>query len=123
MLIDAQTLDDLEVFRAEGGHPGVFDVLDRTKTKGGRDALRRRFRAPFSDRSRVTAVQEALQFITTHREVFSLIPRDQRVTAAQRYLESNYVTLHGLNGPAAALRSVWIQFREPGLFNDALTGV
>lgn len=42
MIVDSHTLADLEIFGAPG-RPGLFDLLDRTRTRAGREALKARF--------------------------------------------------------------------------------
>ena len=72
MLIDQETARDLEIFRTRNGEPGIFQILDMTKTQGGRRALRFRFENPMSDPELIRRVQEGVEFLATEEIGFDL---------------------------------------------------
>jgi len=106
MRFDDQTARDLEIFRGQPGQPGLFDLLDRTRTPGGREVLRARFRNPLPSAERVTAVQASLRFITANRRAFDALPRGTDLAALDRYLTSTFVTSAATRGPAAAVEAL-----------------
>lgn len=65
--IDYQTIVELEILRLSGIGQNIFDILDRTTTVGGRDMLKSKFRRPSNDYEEITAIQDALKFITDNR--------------------------------------------------------
>ena len=64
MRLDEQTLADLDIFEAEGGAPGLFSLLDRTRTYGGRSRLAERFRTPSSSAGEIREIQAGLRFLS-----------------------------------------------------------
>jgi len=124
MRVDEQTLDDLDIFRRSGAIGGLFDHLDRTRTRGGREALRRRFRNPLADVRDIRNVQQSIQFITAHREHFGYLPGPQAVSELIRYVDSSSAPLLWSSGPTAAVvQAVWSRITEPAMFKEAAAGV
>jgi hypothetical protein len=122
VLVDAQTFRELEVFNAAGGAPSLFDILNRTRTAGGRDALLRRFRQPLSSAGEIIDVQNALQFILNNRTTFELLPNDGQLKTVQNYLRANFTSVQG-SGQMLTLESYWIQFRYSDIYREARAGV
>ncbi len=123
MHFDDQTARDLELFQAQPGQPSLFDLLDRTRTSGGREALRRRFQRPLASPARIAAAQESLRFIGAHRRVFDALPRETELKALERYLASNVVTSAATRGPAAAVEALWALLRYRDLVRAAARGI
>ena len=122
MHVDHQTLRDLEVKSTPGGTPDLLDFLNRARTRGGRDAFRRRLTRPLSSARSIAAVQETLRFITGNRGLFDSLPDDTQVLALHRYLDSRFTTLKSLNDPGLAFESWWVRRRYPELYREALRG-
>lgn len=74
LVIDDNTLGDLEVFRSETGGTCLFDFCNLTRTEGGRQALRRRMCLPSSSATQIKATQNAVSFILEHRQTFDHLP-------------------------------------------------
>src|SRR5690606_18604991 len=96
MVVDAATASDLEILKASNGGPGLLDHLDRTRTRGGRDVLRRRFLQPNVTAQAVTEVQEALRYVLDNGQIFEQLPDQPTVLAITQYIESRYATLKRL---------------------------
>lgn len=62
MQIDKVTFNDLSIFSSDE-ESSVFHLLDRTRTVGGREWMRRIFRAPHTDIEQIVATQELLRRI------------------------------------------------------------
>ncbi|MFT4720119.1 MAG: DNA mismatch repair protein MutS [Candidatus Azotimanducaceae bacterium] len=74
LLLDAQTLKDLEIFESETGGPSLFDFCNLAQTEGGAKVLRRRMQLPWSNGGRIRATQDSVAFILANRQVFSMLP-------------------------------------------------
>jgi DNA mismatch repair ATPase MutS len=86
MRIDAVTARDLELDR-------VRESLDRTRTRAGSEALRRRFAEPLSDAGDIRDVQGALEALAAMEH--PVRPDDRIIEAARRYVQSNVVLARG----------------------------
>ena len=122
MLVDAQTFRELEIFHAAGGAPSLFDILNRARTAGGRDALLRRFRQPLPSSHEIVDVQDALRFIQSNRATFDLLPHDGQLKTVHNYLHANFTAAQG-SGQVLALESYWIQIRYNDIYREARAGV
>ena len=100
MLVDRSTLDDLEILAASEGAPGLLDHLDCTRTKAGREVLRRRITRPLKTSAGIHAVQASLAYVAANRARFDELPAESEVSAVARYLDSRFATLRSLDGPA-----------------------
>jgi DNA mismatch repair protein MutS len=122
MRIDQDTLRDLEVQSPTAGGPGLLDHLNRTRTRGGREAFRRRLTHPLSTAREVRAVQDALRFIEANRAAFAALPTDSAIAELNRYLSSRVTTLRSLAGPALTVESWWIRVRYADIHQEATRG-
>lgn len=87
LVLDAQTLKDLEVFESETGTT-LFEFCNLTRSRGGAKALRRRMERPWSSAARIRATQEALAFILTQRQAFDKLPSVAYITSrVEHYLQ------------------------------------
>src|SRR5512146_2586207 len=85
LLMDAQTLRDLEIFDGLEGRPGWFRLFDRARSRGGANVLRARFLAPMSDATRIREVQTSLRFILDHLDLFDRMPGQYALAAYDHY--------------------------------------
>ncbi|NIM47780.1 MAG: hypothetical protein GTO22_00700 [Gemmatimonadales bacterium] len=109
MLTDANTLKDLDILRSRDGGPSVFDLLDRTKTKGGKRALRSRFENPFREPEAIRQVQSALRFLLEHDIDFSVDPG--LVAHVSDYLDSSWEVGSRRRGALLFMDSLWVTLR------------
>lgn len=116
MLIDGTTLADLAVFQSPDGSAGVFALVDRTHTRAGRAALRRRFEAPASDVGSIRGTQEAVRWFMRHPTPPPI--DDEAIEAVTRYLDSN-IELSRRKSLAARFEAAWMRVR----FRDVLTEI
>jgi DNA mismatch repair ATPase MutS len=123
MHVDPQTLKDLEIFETATREPGMIGHLDRTRTRGGREILRRRLTRPLSTVVEIDAVQAALRYIASNRTLFDALPDESLLGPLHRYLDSRFVTLKRTAGPSVALESLWIRLRHKDLYEEAASGV
>jgi len=85
LVLDQQTLRDLEVFETRNGERSLFTLLDRARTRGGAAALRRRFLHPHADYASILAVQSSVRYALEHPAVFSNIPSQFVVSGFDHY--------------------------------------
>ena len=109
MLADAKTLRDLEIFHSRDEGPSVFELLDRTKTDGGRLALRHRFENPLDDAQDIRDVQEAVRFLVKHDIEHSVDPT--LVERVARYLHSSWEAGSRMRGVLFFVDSLWVSLR------------
>lgn len=74
MVLDDQTLKDLEIFQAEAGGTTLFELCDFTRNLQGARALQARMRRPWSRADRIQAVQDAIGFLIANRDAFDRLP-------------------------------------------------
>lgn len=92
MPIDPATLHDLDVFSTSTPRgPTLFSLVDRTRSRAGREALRQRLVAPTASAEEgILALQRAHQSLaadaTSYRTIFDRTDTD----SAERYLNSNW---------------------------------
>jgi len=109
VFIDAKTARELELFRGSERDPSVFDMLDYTRTKGGRRALYDRIEHPLTDAQAIRHVQSGIRFLLEHDIVF---PIDQElIRKIERYLDSSWVIGLKRRGVLRVLESRWVAWR------------
>ena len=87
LVLDAQTLKDLEIFKSETGEASLFEFCDLTRTRGGSKALRRRMEVPWSNADCIRATQESLSFILAQRHAFTELPSAYATSRVQHYAD------------------------------------
>jgi DNA mismatch repair protein MutS len=122
MNVDHRTLMDLEVIAGPLGSPTLIDVLDRSSTRGGRNAFAARITAPLGSLDEIREVQAALRFLIEHEGAIRDLPGEDEVAAMARYLESNLAPLRRLRGPLAWWEALVIRLRYPEVGEAALDG-
>jgi len=120
VVVDPTTLADLEIFESQDGSGGVFALLDRTLTTGGRAALRRRIQAPPSDVGEIRRTQEAVRFLGRHPRVFRL--GGESVAAVLTYMHSNIAISESSAGLARA-EHAWMVLRFGEILRELRTGL
>jgi len=70
--IDRQSLLELEIISDNERTPSIFNLLNKTKTQGGRDKLRRNFLNPDNDIMKILEIQEAVKYIAGKSEPWKL---------------------------------------------------
>jgi DNA mismatch repair protein MutS len=91
MLIDSATLADLEILSpSTKSGPTLWELIDRTRTRVGRDMLRRRLTAPLNSAGELLLLQRAHQALAaeanTYRAALDLADTD----GAEHFLGSNW---------------------------------
>jgi DNA mismatch repair ATPase MutS len=119
MVLDQTTLNDLEVLAARDGGRAVLDLLDHTRTRQGRLALRQRLKNPLSTIQEIRAVQDALPVLA---DTTSLnLPDDAILSAAERYIHSD-VVFGGKNRLGAYWEGAWLRLSYPAIPRELAEG-
>ncbi|NNK63664.1 MAG: hypothetical protein HKO98_10720 [Gemmatimonadetes bacterium] len=112
MRIDSVTARDLDLDR-------VRESLDRTRSKAGREALRRRFARPLSDARQIRDVQDALAAL---RAMDRPLRADDRIMeGARRYVQSNVVLARG-SRMRMWVSEGWYRFRYADIVRELAAG-
>lgn len=85
LVLDANTLKDLEIFESETDGQSLFEYCNLTRTRGGAKVLRRRMALPWSNAERIRGTQEALCFIFAQREIFTKLPGAYATSRIEQY--------------------------------------
>jgi DNA mismatch repair protein MutS len=120
VLVDPTTLGDLEIFESADGSGGVFAVLDRTRTPGGRAALRRRIQAPPSAAGEIRRTQDAVRFLVHHAPAFR--PDTRVVEAVLAYTRSN-VAVSKAPATLARAEQAWMVLRFGEVLRELRAGI
>jgi len=121
LLLDTKTRRDLEIFQTRDGAPGVFDLLNLTRTKGGSSALRFRFEHPMSDPAEILLVQDGIHFLAEEGIGFPVQPPLVEMVAG--YLESSWDVAARRIPLLFWIESALVALRYRDLFRFAREGV
>jgi Mismatch repair ATPase (MutS family) len=83
LVIDKQTLDDLNIF---GKRDSVYAMFNRTHTRGGAALLEQFFRYPLSDQERINERSRTIRYFKDHAITFPF--RADLFDAAEQYLDN-----------------------------------
>ena len=91
MPIDPATLHDLDVLSTSTPRgPTLFGLVDRTRTRAGRDALRQRLVAPGESAEHILALQRAHQLLAADAASYRVTLDRVNSDSVERYLNSNW---------------------------------
>jgi len=119
MEIDQTTLADLEVLEARDGTKGILGLVDRTRTRQGHQALRRRIERPLTSMREIRKVQAALSFLSQANPL--LLLNDEMLVGAERYARSNIV-IRKRGRLGASLEEVWLRIRYREVLRELIEG-
>lgn len=89
MIIDRQSLNDLNIFSNHDENTSVFGLLKNTRSRGGEYRLRERFMHPISDLEGIRKTQHAVRFLMHNSERFYLPASNNSLLIIENYLNSN----------------------------------
>jgi DNA mismatch repair protein MutS len=121
--VDARTLSDLEVLPDGAGGYGLLSLLDRTRTPGGKRALREILQSPWADVDSIRSAQDTLRFLRANLAWCGEVVEAEGVAGVERYLASRYACLDRLDGPWSTIGARWTALRYPTLLAEAARGV
>jgi DNA mismatch repair protein MutS len=83
LVIDKQTLDDLNIF-GKRGNDSVYSIFNRTYTRGGAEILEQLFRYPLADVQQINTRSSIIRFFKDSRITFPF--KGELFDAAEQYL-------------------------------------
>jgi DNA mismatch repair ATPase MutS len=123
MLIDAGTLRDLDVLSTSTvSGQTLLELVDRTRTRVGREHLRRRLTAPPHTAEAILARQRAHQLLAGEAEKFRAIVDRADVDGVERYLNSNWQLPRSRRGLTRFATGFWRGGWHKQYLSDVQTG-
>ena len=90
-LLDAATLHDLDILSSSVRQGAtVFGLVDRTRTRAGREALRQCVAAPGNSAEQILALQRAHQCLAADAATYRVLFDSVQLDNLERYLNSNW---------------------------------
>jgi DNA mismatch repair protein MutS len=120
MPLDPATLHDLDVLSTSTPRgPTVASLVDRTRSRAGRAALRQRFLAPSDSAKTIVALQRAHQSLAADADSYRTMFDRAGLDGAERYLNSNWNLPASRSGLTRVMDGVW----RPRWFREYLREV
>ena len=119
--LDGETQADLQLFAPESG--SLFEYCDRCRTDGGRRALQRRMRSPWSEAERIRGTQDALRFIEANLDLFERLPGDYLTLNVERYLAAALPTVRATGTLEFAGAALLFRANEDQFYTKIVRGV
>jgi DNA mismatch repair ATPase MutS len=108
MVIDADTLRDLDVLSSSGARgPTLIDLVDRTRTRAGRHHLRRCLTMWTPSSAAIVALQHAHQLLAADSGTYRAILDRADPDGVERYLNSTWQHPDSRTGITRFVESVW----------------
>jgi DNA mismatch repair ATPase MutS len=108
MFIDPATLADLEILSpSTKSGPTLWELVDRTRTRVGREMLRRRLITPMHSPGTLPLLQQAHQALASEANAFRVALDLADADGAERYLGSNWQLPAEMGGRARLLSGLW----------------
>lgn len=86
MLLDEQTLKDLEIFQAETSSQSLFDWCNATRNRKGARVLRARMQRPFSNPDRIRETQASISWLNDNFRQFEHLPTFATTNLVEAYI-------------------------------------
>jgi len=93
MFIDKQTLSDLDIFKADEAGWSVFDIINKTKTSGGKYRLREKLLHPPETIENLKIQQDTIGFFANNFHSYLLPYSNQQMKLLEVYFSSNIETI------------------------------
>lgn len=123
MQIDWQTLQDLGILYPDGRQSSVFAWCNSTRTRGGEQKLKERFRHPLLDVDALAATQEAVAFLARHGELLDPLLGGSAWATVEKYVRTPLATLAYPNRLFAWLDGAWTRLRNRDVFEQVRAGL
>lgn len=108
MVVDPSTLHDLDVLSTSTRRgPTLWSLIDRTRTRAGRDQLRQRLVAPQHSSDEILRLQDAHGALAGRSALYRRTVDDVDSDRLEQYLNSNWQLPHTRRGPVPVLGGLW----------------
>jgi len=98
MVVDKQTLRDLEIFSNQTEGNCIFENLNRTQTSGGKQNLKHRFLNPCKSIQEIHKTQETVRFLKENPTAWNIPFNDLFLRSIELYIKSNIEPVKHYNG-------------------------
>lgn len=119
MTLDSATLHDLDVLSTSTRGPTLLGLVDRTRSRAGREALRQRLVTPSDSADGILALQGAHQTLAADAASYRVILDRAEIDAAERYLNSNWQLASARPALTRFVEGLW----RPRWFRDFMREV
>jgi DNA mismatch repair protein MutS len=117
MIVDAATLHDLDVLSTSTRRgPTLWSLIDRTRTRAGREQLRSRLVASAASVEEILALQQAHRALARQTALYRGAVDRVDCDALERHLQSNWQLPHSRRGPM----QIFARLRRPAWFRQYL---
>ena len=123
MQIDWQTLQDLGILHPQGNQLSLFEWANSTRTAGGAQRLKERFRQPLSNIDDIRDTQAAVAWLMRNEELFDPLLGGSAWHSIERYIESRVVALDYPNRLFRWLDSWWVRYIRSNLYREVLAAL
>lgn len=123
MVLDAQTLKDLEIFHADQDSQTIFSLCDFTRNQLGARALRKRMLRPFASAARIREVQDAIAFIQANHSAFDTLPNFVTTELVENYFTRSLPLITSANPVEFTYSLLEIRFGDYGRYMWIQRGV
>jgi len=89
MLIDKQTLSDLDIFKPDENDLTVFGLIDKTKTAGGKYRLREKLLHPPQNMDDLLQQQDVIRFLSCNPVEYKLPFHIRQIKTVELFISSN----------------------------------
>ena len=123
MQVDWQTLQDLGLLYPAGKQASVFRWVNFTRTQGGEQRLRERFRRPASGVEEIRGTQRAVRFLAGHPGLFEPLLVGSSWLAVEQYARASYAAVDHPNALFRWLDSWWLRLMNRGVYDPVRAGL
>jgi len=123
MQVDWQTLQDLGILSSEGTQLSLFDWANSTRTAGGAQRLKERFRRPLDDIQGIRDTQAIVEWLMREQKLFDPLLGSSAWQSLERYIGSRVVALNYPNRLFLWLDSWWMRYLNGDLYREVLAAL
>ncbi len=118
MQVDWQTLQDLGILQPEGYQLSLYDWANFTRTTGGAQLLKTRFRHPLSETAALVDTQASVSWLMERAELFDPLLGGSAWLSMDRYMVSSVSALDYSNALFRWLDSWWVRLLNADLYRE-----
>lgn len=123
MQVDWQTLQDLGILHPDGRTASLFAWVNFTRTQGGEQKLRERFRRPGLTVTELAETQDAVRFLALHGDVLDPLLGGSAWLAVEQYARAPLDALSYPNRLFAWLDAWWTRLWNRDVFEQVRSGL
>lgn len=122
LIVDHQSLSELELFHDNSKGISIFDMLNRTVTTGGKDNFTILFSNPSRKASEIITVQEVIKFLANNLEGWKIPFTKQLMDQVEVYYFSKTDPVFSENSPGQILEGIYYWLTRKDYKETAIKG-